>query len=110
MILSFANKEIREICEDENKAKLILGLDVAIKLQSRLAELRAYYFADEVIFGSPITTNNTGFSFPVYRVDLLIKDFKLIFCGNHIKNPLKEDGSIDWTKVSRIKILHIDNN
>jgi len=62
----------------------------------------------KIIFGSPM--NHKEYSFPIYQVNLLIDSFKLLFCANHIKKPLKEDGSIDWAKVDRIKILDVTNN
>jgi hypothetical protein len=40
----------------------------------------------------------------------LCDGYRIVFDANHPNIPLTETGSIDWAKVSRIKILRIDNN
>jgi len=110
LILSFDKIEIRDICVDENKAKHEFGLEIANKLQSRIAELRAYTNASEVIFGTPLEVEDTDYTFPVYKVDLLIDGYNLYFCSNHIKPPLNDNNTLNWKEVSRIKILEINNN
>jgi hypothetical protein len=33
---------------------------------------------------------------------------RILFCPNHRKLPLDRDGKIDWSGVSRLKIIHIE--
>jgi hypothetical protein len=36
--------------------------------------------------------------------------YRLVFSANHPRNPLKADGTVDWSKVSRVKILGIEKS
>lgn len=40
----------------------------------------------------------------------LCNDYGIVFKANHSKNPMTETDRIDWAKVSRIKIMRIDNS
>jgi len=110
LILSFDKIELRELCINENVAKLQFGMHVALKLQTRIAELRAYNYADEILFGTPILENETAYSFPVYKVALMIDGYNIYFCSNHIEPAINDNNVIDWSRVSRIKIIEINNN
>jgi hypothetical protein len=102
--LSFANRAIRMVCEDEDDAKAKFGLAVATELQSRLADLDAALSIKDLLAGRPKEINDT-ISFQVQLSD----GYKLIFSANHVTNPQK-DGKIDWELVRRIKITEIENN
>ena len=105
MEFAFLNKEIRNICEDENKAKEDLGEEVARILKIRLADLFAATSVFDIILGDPKELITEGkFEF---KVDIC-NGYQLIFSPNHVKNPLTRKNTIDWLKVNRIKIIKID--
>ena len=106
MLISFKNKKIRAICEDEIIAIQYLGGEVALKLQSRLADLTAAKCVNDIIAGNPSEVLNTPF--PNYKIDLL-NNYIIIFAANNVELPLLHKG-IDWTKVNRIKILEINKD
>jgi hypothetical protein len=38
----------------------------------------------------------------------ITKGFTVVFCDNHLEPDLPENKTIDWAKVTRIKILSIE--
>lgn len=104
MLIAFDNRKIRNICEEENEALSELSEQVVIKLKSRLADLAAATSVKDIIVGNPCEIINNSRS--DYKIDLC-DGYILIFAANHVNNPKMENGSIDWLKVKRIKILEI---
>lgn len=99
MELAFATKPLREICEDEKKAKLKLGTKVAAVLKHRLADLRAADSVDDL----PIS------NLAKRRDDCALElsgAAQLVFCPNHVTAPPHKSG-VDWAKVTRIKITKV---
>lgn len=105
MNLSFENKDLRLICEDEIKALERLGSDIASKLKSRLADMRAAESVTDLIVGNP--REMVYQDMPAFKIDLSPKEC-LIFCPVHSKLPVLLNGSIDWHNVSRIKLICIE--
>jgi len=103
--LSFENKEIRKICEDEDIATLRYGSAVAKELQKRLADIDAAKSVNDLIVGQPGEVFKKVYS--NYKIDLC-DGYRLIFCANPVYIPLLED-KINWPLVRRIKILQIEN-
>lgn len=104
MLISFDNRKIRKICEDEIEAQKEFGIQVSIKLQNRLADLAAANSVNDIIIGNPSELKNTPYS--NYKVDLC-NNYILIFAVNNINVSQNDDGSINWSEVNRIKILEI---
>lgn len=100
--ISFANKQLREICENETVAKEVYGDLCAKKLFSRLSDLRASETIYDVLAGNPTKVNALEISIT------LDNKSKLIITANHISNPLTDKNEIDWDRVSRIKIIDIE--
>jgi hypothetical protein len=103
--LAFATTRLRSICENRRTAKAALGADAALELAQRVADLSALstaaelsdLFADDVIDRSPSE-----------RSLRLRAGYNLVFCAGHVEVPLVEDGSTDWSEVSRIRILALE--
>lgn len=104
MLISFDNRKIRKICEDEIEAQNEFGIHVATKLQNRLADIAAAKSVSDIITGNPSEIKNTPY--PNYKVDLY-NNYILIFAANNIIIPQFENKSINWSEVDRIKILEI---
>lgn len=103
MELAFDSRALRTMCESETVAKRNLGTKVAETLKHRLGDLRAATSINEVIVGQPRLLDAEQ------MVIDLCDGYHIIFSANHPKKPISEDGALDWTKVSRVKILRIDN-
>jgi hypothetical protein len=104
--LAFDSKRLRTICESEAAAKRELGPNAAEFLKHRLVDLRAATSTLELVAGQPHLLEDTS----EHMVVDLADGYQMIFCANHPKNPLTETGTLDWTRVSRVKILSIDKN
>lgn len=106
MELSWENTQIRQLCEDEDFAKVKLGPNVAQSLQSRLADLDAASTIEDLVAGNPaeITFKDK----PCYKLDLG-EAARIVFCASNVKIPLTNDEQINWKKVTRIKIISIEN-
>lgn len=102
MVLAFASKSLREICEAEEQAVRRFGKKVTESLKHRLADLEAASTVDDVIAGRPRLQNPSG-----NHVIRLAGGFCLEFAANHVKNPVDKNGNTDWKKVSRIQIVRI---
>lgn len=102
--LSFVSQIVRMVCENEDKAKEMLGAPVALTLKTRLADMRAAMFVSELAAGFPAEINHNGI--PAYKVDLTTQE-RLIFCCAHDNIPLLQDGGTDWQQVSRVKLIQI---
>ena len=107
MELAFESKQLREICEDEDKAKYEFGVSVTEKLKSRLADLRAATSVKDLVAGRPRELG--GSQDRHFAVDLC-EGFSIVFCPNHITVPELDSGKVDWSRVSRLKIWDIEKN
>lgn len=105
--LAFSNKSLRQLCQSEAIAKRSLGTIVAEKLKRRLADLRAATCVADLVAGRP--REREGSHHHEIVVDLG-EGTRLVFCANHNIIPMLESGAVDWSKVSRIKILGIESN
>ncbi len=104
MNLSFENKDIRLICENEGKAQEKFGNEIASKLKSRLADMRAADSVTDLIAGNPQEIEyERGIAF---RIDLSSEEC-IIFCSVHSKTPVLSNEKIDWHNVSRVKLISI---
>lgn len=107
MEIAFADKSLRQLCENEAIAKRKLGIKVAEKLKRRIADLRAATCIKDIVVGRPREcegTNQTEIALD------LCDDYRLVLCANHNSVPLLDSGAIDWAMVSRIKILRIEGS
>jgi hypothetical protein len=103
--LAFANKALRNLCESSAKANRELGVGTADKLRRRVADLRAAISVSDLLLGAPKEVDCDGRA--QIAVDLNER-FQITFCANHNTVPKLESGKIDWSKVSRVKILTVE--
>lgn len=75
-------------------------------LKRRLADLRAATSIEDLLAGQPRELDGSDGQHMV--IDLR-DGYRIIFCANHPKNPITENGDLDWAKVSRVKILQIES-
>lgn len=101
--ISFADKSLRQLCENGAIARRKLGSKVAEKLKRRLADLRAVSCVKELVAGRPREVEG------IVIVELC-GDYRIILCANHNSNPLLKTGAIDWSMVNHVKILKIEGN
>lgn len=101
--LAFANRPLRDICEHQLEAEHAFGFSVARNLRARLADLRDAPTQNEVA-GDPqiLTSISPG------RISVALGEgFRLIYCANHVTNPVDDRGQVQWGLVDRLKVLEI---
>jgi hypothetical protein len=102
--LAFSSKELRTVCESQSQALSELGLLAAESLKHRLADLRAAVTVKDLIAGRPRLASDGEFMI------LDLKDEKCIkFKANHTQEPRTDAGVLDWNKVTRIKLIGIED-
>lgn len=107
LVLAFESKSLRTICESEAHAKSELGPTVAEVLKHRLADLRAATSVKDLVVGQPRVWDSADHQTMV--IDLC-DGHRMVFCANHLNNPVANPGKLDWPRVSRIKILKIESD
>ena len=107
MDVAFNSKDLRTICENQELANDKFGLSIGAKLRDRLADLMAGTNIHDVVVGNPEPHQLNGHG-DGYKIDL-IDNYRIFITSGHVKTPLKENGEIDWNKVTRVKIVSIEN-
>ena len=102
--IAFDTKPLRTICESEVQANRELDSEVAEILKHRLADLRAATSIMDLITGRPRKLDGVKWQQMIIN---LCDGYGIVFCANHLNNPMTETGDLDWARVSRIKILRI---
>lgn len=104
MNIEFENKDLQELCQQQKLAIKKFGSDSARKLKTRLADLLAAKNVSELVAGRPhpLKGNKNG----QLAIDLA-GGIRLVFESANIPIPYKQDGSIDWLSVDKIKIVLI---
>lgn len=103
--ISFEDASLRAVCEIRKKAVAALGEHGANALTQTLAELNASESASVFLdlYGDAV------FDKPKSRKCLhLTPSVTLVFRSGHVKTPIAIDGSVNWDKVSRIRIMALE--
>lgn len=104
--ITFLDKEFRDLCLNPYLARKAFGDVVAERLRVRLADIAAAPFASDVLMlsGKPRVIVEEGFS----RIVMDLADgHQLIFQCGHANERLLLSGSVDWSKVRRVKLLGV---
>jgi hypothetical protein len=99
--LAFDTKALRDICESEAIAEKELGAKVAGALKRRLSDFRSVDTFNELPFTKPKrNSNRVTFQLP--------DDWQLVVMSGHGTDPKLGSGKIDWTRVTRLKVIKIE--
>jgi hypothetical protein len=101
--LSFATKELRDLCEHEGAAIEQFGERVARNLISRIADLKAADTPCDLLVGNPRPNSDRNYLINIGEglCACFTVNQKAYFEKNH---------SVDWSSVYRIKITSIGDN
>ena len=104
MDIRFKDKKLRRLCETRALAERRLGADCARKLRSRLGDLEAAACVTELRAGRPhaLTGDRTG----QFALNLA-GGRRLVFAPAQGPCPHHADGSIDWSRVTAVRIEFI---
>jgi hypothetical protein len=104
--LAFSTKALRAVCESEERAVRELGVDLASVLKRRLADLRAAANATDLVAGNPRPARHSKGELVLDLAD----GFAVFLTANHAAIPRLRSGDIDWSNVSRVKLLRIEKD
>lgn len=103
MDLAYEDEQLRTLCIKRGRAIAVLGPKIAHELNKRVADVRAAETALDLLVGARVV-DDVGYE----GMHVSLTDgFELILVANHVQNPTTAPGKIDWTKVTRVKVLEI---
>ncbi len=107
MVIYFKTKRLQKICSIANESIKQLGSKMARKLQQRLMELKAASCLADISKVPPprchqLSSDRGG----QLSVDLE-HPYRLLFIPANDPIPVKQDGGLDWAKVTEIEIVEI---
>lgn len=104
MEISFKTKKLKKLCEQTKLAAKELGPKGAKKLRARMADLAGFLVVTDLCAGRPhpLTGDRAG----QFALDL-DHPRRLVFEPDHDPIPRKDDGGIDWSQVTRVRIIWI---
>ena len=106
MEISFKNNKLQKQCERDAEAQKEYGADNAKQLKRRIKDLSAAENVTSLTAGKPHRLINDRLGqYAVY----LAGGVRLVFEPDNDQVPLKDDGSIDWSQVTKIRIVEIVN-
>jgi hypothetical protein len=101
--LAFVEKALRDLCASGARLDRRLGADRAETLRARLADFRAVSSIHELVVQVPRAIDESG----LMALDVA-EGVRIIFSPNHRKVPVDEAGRVDWSHVSRLRIVRIE--
>ncbi len=104
MEITFADRKLQKLCEQQAVAQKKLGANCARKLKTRLADLGAASYVRQLVVGRPHPLK--GDRVGEFAIDLE-GGKRLVFKPGNDPIPLMEDGSIDWSEVTTVCIIFI---
>lgn len=104
MDIAFRDKKTRELCEQQATASRKLGTACARKLRSRLADLQAAERVTDLVAGRPHPLQ--GVRAGQFALDLE-GGRRLVFEPDQQPLPRRDDGSVDWFRITSIRIIYI---
>jgi hypothetical protein len=104
MILAFETEELRTICEDPDVATTRLGAAIASQLRGRLADIRAATSISDLLVGNPRLSGSCSENLSID----LDPEVYMVWTANHVTARTQPDGHIDWSRVSRVRLLKIE--
>ncbi|MBZ0168460.1 Plasmid maintenance system killer protein [Candidatus Methylomirabilis lanthanidiphila] len=107
MEITFISRKLQKVCNSEKEMRARFAKPLAERLQQRLAELKAADTLDDIRRLPParcheLSQNRKG----QLAVDL-VQPKRLIFEPDHNPVPCKPDGGLDWSHVTRIRVIEI---
>lgn len=109
MEIIFRSSKLQKPCSSERESNRKWGAENARKVRQRLADLEAAEILADISALSPARCHELqGDRAGQFAVDLR-HPFRLIFEPAQDPVPRKEDGGIDLQKVTKIRILNVED-
>ena len=109
MLITFKNKKLeKEFC-DEKTLKRKWGTEQAKLIARRLAELAAAENL-EILRKLPQVRAHELSGDRAGQISLDVKQpYRLLIIPDHEETPRKEDGGLDWQKITKVKVIGVED-
>ena len=107
MEINFASRKLQKACNSEKEMRARFGKPLAERLQQRLSELKAAETLEDVSRLPPARCHELSQDREGQLAVVLVQPQRLIFETDHNPVPYKPDGGLDWTQVTRIRVIEI---
>ena len=104
MEVTYLNSQLKKLCDKSREAQKKLGANCAKKLRTRLADLQAAESVTDLVAGKPHPLKGDRLGQYAVRLD---GGRRLVFEPANESLPRKEDGGIDWSEVTAVRIVFI---
>ena len=106
--ISYTSRKMQKDCSSEKKMAARWGTLTARRLMSRLTEMEAAVTLEDLRNLPQARCHERKGKGCLLSVDLA-QPYRLVFQPDHDPFPVKPDGGLDWTRVTRILILEVDD-
>lgn len=106
MEITFETRELRDLCIDEEAAAQKLDRATVEVLKRRLSDIHAADSIGEVLAGNPRPGMHDGVE--CYVIDLP-QSFRLTVVPAHRDPRVNADGSADWGRIRRVKVVSLQS-
>jgi proteic killer suppression protein len=108
MEITYANSRIQKICTNDKVAQKILGRMCAGILKDRLEDIEGAENLEKLRFAPGHYHELAGDRKGQLACSLLGLT-RLIFSPGNVPRPTKNDGGLDWSKITKIEHIEIVN-
>lgn len=102
--IAFQTRELRATCESPTRAKRELGDSASRALRRVLADISAVEAVAE-LFEMGLEIENCTHGYGLLRFQL--SEALHLYCNVNQQSVPMNDGTIDWARVTRLKVVHI---
>ncbi len=107
MEIHFCSRKMQKMCNSEKQMRAKLGSRIADRLMQRLAELVAAESLDDIPRVPPVRCHELSHNRKGQLAVDLVHPKRLVFRPHHDPVPTRDDGGLDWKRVTKILILEI---
>lgn len=105
--VAFRTRKIRQICEEMRRADEALGAADADALRRQVADLLACGSIEDLQLLGPRL--QVGEHTKCLYIDVS-GTLRVRLGVNHMRPPMNEHGGIDWSRVTRVKIVELEQS
>ena len=109
MLITFKNKKLEKEFRDEKVLKRRWGPEQAKLIARRLTELAAAENLETLrklpqVRAHELSGSRAG------QISLDVKQpYRLLIVSDHEETPLKEDGGLDWQRITKVKVIGVED-
>jgi proteic killer suppression protein len=105
--ITFTSRKLQKDCNSEKEMRRRFGKLLADRLQQRLAELKAADTLEDIHRLPPARCHELSQDRKGQLAVDVVHPKRLIFKPDHNPVPRKPDGGLDWSHVTRIRVIEI---